>query len=246
MILAGPPNCGKSTYIKNVVVHADPPFQQVVTISPDPDFTKEYEDIEHVALGSCPPPQEFPGDKKLLVIIDDMDETTMTFGYVSTHKNASIMWGIQDAMKCPTSARRAANVFVLAKSPDIAATAALATRSGLNPSQLSSLFDCCVYPHDSITIDTTPNSPAPIRFNCFTILEQVGKVQHERPRDIQMETTSASVWDPSTATAGTGRASEQKEKRKANRKAKEASKAHRVSGAGSNSTNNKRAKTAYF
>jgi hypothetical protein len=113
IILAGPPNSGKSTCIKNMIIRADPSFEQIVIISIDPSYSKEYDDIEHVALDKIPDPSDFPGDKKMLVVIDDMDygnsnkkqnyNLNRLFGYVSTHKNVSVMMAVQDCIACPIS-----------------------------------------------------------------------------------------------------------------------------------------------
>jgi DNA polymerase III delta prime subunit len=181
LILAGPPNSGKSTCIKNILVRADPPFEQVVIISPDPEFSREYEDVKHVKLAECPSADEFPGDKKMLVIMEDLDYSaskkkqaacvSRLFGYVSTHKNVSIALAVQDPIACPTAARRTANFFILAKSPDIGALHQLASKVGFSKEKLQSLFDLCRRPYDTIWIDATKNSPAPIRKNCYQVLK---------------------------------------------------------------------------
>lgn len=179
-ILAGPPNCGKSTCIKNILVRAVPAFEQVVIISPDPEFSREYDDVKHVKLTECPDPEDFPGDRKMLVIMEDLDYSGQKkkgkacvgrlFGYVSTHKNVSIVLAVQDPFACPPSARRTANVFILFKSPDLSALAMLASKVGMTAKKLQALFDICKQPHDSIWIDATKGSPAPLRKNGYGIL----------------------------------------------------------------------------
>lgn len=44
-ILAGPPNRGKSTICKNLLLRADPPFEQVIVVHYDME-TKEYDDLK--------------------------------------------------------------------------------------------------------------------------------------------------------------------------------------------------------
>jgi ABC-type proline/glycine betaine transport system ATPase subunit len=44
-VLLGPPNCGKSTTVKNILLRADPPFESVTVIHCDPEHTKEYQDL---------------------------------------------------------------------------------------------------------------------------------------------------------------------------------------------------------
>lgn len=180
IILAGPPGSGKSTAIKNLLLRADPPYKKILIICTDPNFTQEYADVDHIALNECPHPKDFPGREKWAVILEDLDFTAMTrtqkynlnrlFGYVSSHKNITIMLSVQDPIACPTFARRAANFFIFAKSPDVNATAAIASRVGMNKTLLLKLFGLCPQPYDTIWIDGTFNTPAPLRKNCYTII----------------------------------------------------------------------------
>lgn len=180
-ILASPPNSGKSTVIKNMIVRADPPFQQIILISPDPKFSKEYEDIACVSLTECPPADQFPGTCKTLVVLDDMEFKSMNkdqaknvdrlFGYVSTHKNVSICLAVQDPIQCPKSARRTSNVFILGRSPDVSATATLAKKVGMNAKHLQELFDRCEEHYDAIWIDDTKGAPIKIAMNCYLKLD---------------------------------------------------------------------------
>lgn len=182
MISSGPPGSGKSTGIKNIIVRADPPFQLIVLVSPDPDFSKEYSDIEHISETECPPPEAFPGHIKTLVIMEDLGYGLMNkkqcynvdrlFGYASTHKNISVMLACQDPIECPKSARRTSNVFVLARSPDVSATARMAQRAGMTTKKLQELFSCCKQPYDAAWVDLTPGTPAPLRLNCYIVQDE--------------------------------------------------------------------------
>jgi hypothetical protein len=100
-VFLGPPNTGKSTTVKNLLIRQQPPFEEVVVIHCDAEHTKEYDDIGDVKLLSViPAPEEWEGIKKTLVIIDDLELKTLAkdqkrnldrlFGYVSTHKHISL------------------------------------------------------------------------------------------------------------------------------------------------------------
>jgi hypothetical protein len=72
-VFMGPPNMGKSTTVKNLILRAKPPFEEVLCIHCDADFTQEYDDVGATMLGEIPAPSEFEGEVKTLVIIDDLD-----------------------------------------------------------------------------------------------------------------------------------------------------------------------------
>ncbi len=44
-VLLGPPNCGKSTTAKNILIRAQPPCEAVTVIHCDPEHTREYLDL---------------------------------------------------------------------------------------------------------------------------------------------------------------------------------------------------------
>jgi hypothetical protein len=102
MVCFGPPNVGKSTVVKNILLRADPPFEEVFLIHCD-DSTKEYDDVECQFLDDIPAPSEWQGEVKTLVILEDLEYKQMSkdqkrnldrlMGYVSTHKNISAKLG---------------------------------------------------------------------------------------------------------------------------------------------------------
>jgi len=76
-VLLGPPNSGKSTVIKNILLRADPPFEHIVIIHCDVDGTQEYDDVKHVMLSTIPQPEDWPGQVKTLVILEDLEFKTL-------------------------------------------------------------------------------------------------------------------------------------------------------------------------
>jgi hypothetical protein len=188
-VCLGPPNCGKSTLVKNIILRAKPQFEQVMVIHCDPDYTNEYNDVGAEMLHEIPAPQEWEGDCKTLVVLDDLEfkgaskdqkrNLDRLFGFVSTHKDISCILCSQDAFNVPPIVRRCSNLWVLWRSPDIDSMATCARKSGLGASALRNIFDSPLFtykengrsvrkPHDSLWIDMTDKTPAPLRKNGFT------------------------------------------------------------------------------
>lgn len=145
--------------------------------------TSEYEVLgpegpDLVYLESVPPPTFFPpvkaGAKKTLVIVDDFElkELPKTqranldrlVGHVSTHRNVSVMIAAQEFFNIPPIARRCASVMVLWKPRDVRNLYDMSARTGEN---LEYLFTLAPGQKDSIWIDNTGGSPAPLRKNGY-------------------------------------------------------------------------------
>jgi hypothetical protein len=184
MIATGPPNTGKSTCVKNIIIRANPPFEKVVIIHADHHETKEYEDLgEHgVEMTSViPEPDGWDPSKKTLAVIDDIDLTRMNkgqqkaldrlFGYVSTHKNTSVVSCGQDFFAQPSLIRKCANVIVLWKtSSNHASMRLVGSRVGME--HLPEFMErICPEFHDSLWFDMTRGSPYPLRKNGFIMLQ---------------------------------------------------------------------------
>ena len=122
-VLLGPPNCGKTTTVKNILMRQAPPFKRLYIIHCDGEYTQEYDDVNGVLLKTIPYPEQWPGKDKTLVVVDDMELKTLKkeqrmaldrlFGYVSTHKNISVLLCSQDPFNVPPIVRRCSNLWVL-------------------------------------------------------------------------------------------------------------------------------------
>ena len=107
--------------VKNLLIRAKPPFEEVFVIHCDPDYTKEYDDIGAVLLKDIPSPEDWEGQVKTLVILDDLEFKGMSkdqrrnldrlFGFVSTHKNISCILCSQDPFNVPPIVRRCSNLW---------------------------------------------------------------------------------------------------------------------------------------
>ena len=163
--------------ILNALVRQDPPFERVFVIHVDGNFTKEYNKIKKFTkLTSIPAPDWWLGEEKTLVILDDLEYKNMSkkekghldrlFGYASTHKNLTVMLTAQEGFNIPPGVRRCSDLWVLYKNRDLDAVTALARKGGLKKDDLHALFDAYRFGlRDSVWIDTTPNSPYPLRIN---------------------------------------------------------------------------------
>jgi hypothetical protein len=183
MVCLGPPNSGKSLVVKNILLRENPPFEKMYIGHCDPCGTNEYDDVNGVMLEEIPPPELWDSKYKTLVVLDDIDFTQMKkeqkknfdrlLGYVSTHKNISVIICNQDPFAVPAIARRCANFWVLWRCPDLDAMATVARKTGMNSKDFKNIFDSIMpNKHDSLWIDMTDKTPAPLRKNGYEIIEK--------------------------------------------------------------------------
>jgi hypothetical protein len=178
------PNGGKTTTILNIIARADPVFEEIICVHCDPEHTKEYDDVDCTMLNAIPSPEEFEGKVKTLCIIDDIDLSQIDkvqkknldrlFGYVSTHKNVSVMITSQDAINIPTCARRCANIFVLWRITDMDSASRVARKTGIKSREFNSIFDGLdIKDHSSLWIDLTRKSPYPLRKDGYQMITRI-------------------------------------------------------------------------
>jgi GTPase SAR1 family protein len=187
ILLLGPCGTGKSTLIKNLIMHQRPKFKEVYLIHQDAGYTKEYEDLECTAEMAEVPPLEFWENDgphiKRAVIIDDLELTSankerlmnlaIMFRYASTHKGLTIYFAHQSFFDVPTLVKKMSNVFILWKPRARTELSTIENRVGLVPDTLKVLFKTVATGHrDSICVDLTVNSPAKLRLNIWDVLEQ--------------------------------------------------------------------------
>lgn len=177
----GPPNSGKSTVILNIILRATPTFQEIYIIHCDPENTQEYDNLgkENVTLTNIiPDPESWDSEKKKLCVIDDVELKSLNkeqaknldrlFGYVSTHKNVSVIISTQNFVNLPPIIRRCSNLWILFNmDDDVDLIALIGRRAGYKKDDFRYIFKNIKDKHDSIWIDKTDHSPMPLRLNGY-------------------------------------------------------------------------------
>jgi hypothetical protein len=186
MLLFGSPNSGKTNFIHNVIMRADPPFEKIYVFHPDSQ-SREYAMLgDHIEMLESMPDKLFCDPKlKNLLILDDIEYKNLSkvdkasldrlTGYTSTHRNCSVMLTSQDAINVPPSVRRNSNIFVLYKNvPDLNSLAQVASKISLTADKLFSIFNSCMpNQRDSLCIDLTQGTPAKMRINGFKKIQEI-------------------------------------------------------------------------
>jgi energy-coupling factor transporter ATP-binding protein EcfA2 len=191
VVLVGNPGSGKTNFVKNLILRADPVYQKIYLLHPDED-SKDYDDLgdDIIKLKTIPSLDFCSPDKKNLLIVDDIALTNLSkidrskldrlCGYCSTHRNLSIFLTSQDMFNIIPSVRRNASVFVLYKNcPDLASLSTVASRTGLNSQKLFKIFSKCTSNRDSIMIDLTAESPAKLRINGYDVINSDSEEEEE-------------------------------------------------------------------
>ena len=136
-------------------------------------------------LEEFPAPQQWKevvGDKKSICIIDDYDLNKLDklqrsnlnrlFGYVSTHQNLSVIVTNQILTQVPCDIRRQCSFFIIYKTVDLNSMRTISSRVGLRYEKFLDLFNKHIKRvHDSLWIDLTNGSPAPLRLNGYEIIQ---------------------------------------------------------------------------
>ena len=193
-VLLGPPNCGKTTTVKNILMRQAPPFKRLYITHCDGEYTQEYDDVNGVLLKTIPYPEQWPGKDKTLVVVDDMELKTLKkeqrmaldrlFGYVSTHKNISVLLCSQDPFNVPPIVRRCSNLWVLWPGRDVDAVQTCARKCGEN---LQEKFKLCHSPKDSIWIDLTDGTPVKVRRNGYELVNSDDDRDNTNPHRIRRQ-----------------------------------------------------------
>ena len=181
--LLGKPNSGKTTVMKNILIRANPPFEEVLIVHCDPENTNEFDDINGKIISEIPAPDELDADVKRLIILEDLEYGNMSkeqkghldrlYGYVSTHKNTSVMMTAQDGFSIPAICRRCCSLWVIWKIDDTDSLKCIGRRVGMKSNEFSDIFNEHLQgPKDSLWIDMTDHSPYPIRINGYNLLEE--------------------------------------------------------------------------
>ena len=185
MLLLGGVNMGKTNITKNVILRANPPFKKIYLLHVGGDYTLEYDDIQTETLEAIPKPDDdiFDPKVKKLFIIEDKEYKFMSkkelqnldrlFGYVSTHRNTSIISTGQYFYNMPVPIRNMSNIFVIWRPLDLDSLNSIGRRIGLRKEEILSIMDRYFKKsRDSLWVDLTTNSPYKLRLNGFKVLQK--------------------------------------------------------------------------
>jgi len=186
MALIGPPSCGKTSAAQNVVAPQDPPFEELIVVHVDGDYSVEWDNCEPTEItDEMPDYKKLDGSVKRLIVFEDFHVKNLPtsdkklldrlFGYASTHKNTSVVICQQDPSAIPPVVRRMSNVFVLWRGTDMKVLEEYGQRMGLERGKLTKYFKDHIDKddrHSAIWIDLTSGTHAPVRKNCFEKLER--------------------------------------------------------------------------
>jgi hypothetical protein len=189
-ILTAPPNSGKSTLVKNILLqHYKPgkkPWDQLVCIHELAGTTEEYDDVDGIVMLDRVPESfdEFkqlaPGIEnnkiKTCVIVEDvnimglnkhqMNTLDRVYGAQSTHFGVSIVCCAQNPISVPVSLRRQANYLVTWQYPNPMDLRLLAQRFGVELDQLRYIFkNVFKDSHDCLVISMSDKPK--LRYNLF-------------------------------------------------------------------------------
>ena len=187
ILLLGPCGVGKSTLIKNLIMHQRPMFEEVYLIHEDAGYTQEYADLECTDEMNEPPDISFWDSdgpfKKRAVIVDDLELTSahkerlknlaIMFRYASTHRGLTIYFAHQSFFDVMTLIKKMASVYIIWKPRARNEVNMIENRCGLKKDTLKDLFKTVATGHrDSICVDLSENSPAHLRLNIWQPIQE--------------------------------------------------------------------------
>ena len=183
-VLLGKPNSGKTTVMKNILIRCKPIFEEVLIVHCDAEGTHEFDDVDGEMIDHIPPPDELDPDVKRLVILEDLEYSSMPkeekaaldrlFGYASTHKNTSVMLTAQDGFSIPAICRRCCNLWVIWRIDCTDSLKAIGRRFGMKSKVFETIFDAfLIDKKDSLWVDMSDGSPHPLRVNGYNMLKLV-------------------------------------------------------------------------
>lgn len=170
-VIAGPPSCGKTSTIKNLIIHQRPVFNRIIVYHIDPYGTQEYNDLECEMVDELPDKNEIDSDIKTLLICEDIPYRDLNkkekikldsfLRYVSSHKSTSIIMSCQDAITGSSpNFRRMANVWCLYRSVDMNPVYSICRNMGINKNIVQVIFENFIKSkHNFLMIDKSESGP---------------------------------------------------------------------------------------
>ena len=180
-IIAGNVNCGKTSLVKNILVHKDPHYERIVVYSPLGEATSEYsDDVDCELIDYVPDFDFFDRNIRNCFIVEDCDTKSLSkderyklgrfFGVYASHNNIDIYVVAQNVYALLPQIRRLSNIVFLFKNNDIESMASIARKFSLNVADLKRIFSKFTK-YDSLCIDDTRPTEYRLRKNVYEIVK---------------------------------------------------------------------------
>ena len=179
-VIAGNVNCGKTSLLKNLLVHKSPHYERIVIYSPHGEATNEYSDVIDPCelIDYVPEFVFFDREVRNCFIVEDCDTKSLSkderyklgrfFGVYASHNNIDIYVIAQNVYDLLPQIRRLANIVFLFKNNDLECMKSLARKFSLRVEDLKSIFRTFTK-FDSLCIDDT-RPTARLRKNIYEII----------------------------------------------------------------------------
>lgn len=178
---AAPTSSGKTSLIKNIILHQKPEFEKVYLWHFSPETTTEYDDVHVEMLYGPPTINTFKKGVKSLMVIEDVSFSALSkqensdlnrmFGYISSHLGISIILTSQTFTAIPVQIRRMCNVVVVWKGTDRRVSYVLSAMMGIAKKDLDHYFSYCKTRYDFLCISNYPNYPK-VSLNIYEVLKE--------------------------------------------------------------------------
>ena len=182
-IISGNVNCGKSSLLKNLIVHKKPYYERIVVYSPLGEATTEYsDDLDCELIDYVPEFDFFNREERNCFIVEDCDTKSLNkderfklgrfFGVYASHNNIDIFVVSQNVYDLLPQIRRLANICFLFKNHDVESMSSIARKFNIKIQDLRHIFNYVLTnKYDSLCIDETRPLEYRLRKNVFEILK---------------------------------------------------------------------------
>ena len=182
-IISGNVNCGKTSLLKNLLVHKHPHYERIVVYSPLGEATTEYSDVIDCELIDYVPDFDFfDRDIRNCFIVEDCDTKNLSkderyklgrfFGVYSSHNNIDIYVIAQNTFDILPQIRRLCNICFLFKNHDIESMSKLAKKFNIKTQDLKYICNNILKDkHDCLCIDESRPEEFRLRKNVYELIK---------------------------------------------------------------------------
>ena len=181
-IISGNVNCGKSSLMKNLIVHKKPHYERIVVYSPLGEATTEYSDVLDCELIDYVPDFDFfDRDEHNCFIIEDCDTKSLSkderyklgrfFGVYASHNNIDVYVISQNVYDILPQIRRLCNICFLFKNHDVESMTSIARKFNIKIQDFKHIFQYLLKEKwDSLCIDNSRPPEYRLRKNIYEII----------------------------------------------------------------------------